>query len=228
MASGSAAPTGTKSRARPQLDVATIMDAALRLSAGGHPEPLTVRRLGTELGSDPTAIYRHFRDKDELIRAVLDRLIGQSVEAVDSAADWHERLTQLARTSLEIFCEHPSIGAVAGSQTTGGDGELAAIEMIIVAMNEAGLDRRDAVRFYGVLSSYILSFGAAQCGGIVAGDSEADPAWIGVTRSLEHTRHPAITAVRDELEALRDREIYESGVQVILDAVAARASAPDA
>ena len=37
--------------------------------------------------------------------------------------------------------------------------------------------------------------------------------------------HPAITAVRDELEALRDRDIYESGVQVILDAVEARAAA---
>ena len=44
---------------------------------GGNPEPLTVRRLGKELGADPTAIYRHFRDKDELVRAVLDRLVHE-------------------------------------------------------------------------------------------------------------------------------------------------------
>ena len=52
-------------RVRPQLDVATILEAALRLSGAGNPEPLTVRSLGNELGADPTAIYRHFRDKDE-------------------------------------------------------------------------------------------------------------------------------------------------------------------
>ena len=49
--------------------------------------------------------------------------------------------------------------------------------------------------------------------------------WIGVTARSTTPRHPAITAVRDELEALRDHEIFESGVQVILDAVQARAAA---
>ena len=217
-----------KPRARPQLDVATIMEAALRLSADGNPEALTVRRLGTELGADPTALYRHFRDKDELVRAVLDRLVHETVQAVDPAAGWRERMTQLARATLETFHEHPSVGAVAGSLTTGGEGELAAIELIVVAMTEAGLDRQDSVRFYGVLSSYIISFAAAQAAAVVAGDDDSDPAWIGVTLSLARTGHPAVAAVRDELEALRDRDIYESGVQVILDAVEARSAAAHA
>ena len=38
---------------------------------------MSVRRLGAELGADPTAIYRHFRDKDELVLALLDRLLAQ-------------------------------------------------------------------------------------------------------------------------------------------------------
>jgi len=121
----------SKTRTRPQLDVATIMDAALRLSAAGNPEPLTVRSLGKELGADPTAIYRHFRDKDELVRAVLDQLISDVVAAVDPDAGWRDRLTELANESLDVFCAHPSIGSLAGSQTTGGQGELAAIEMIV-------------------------------------------------------------------------------------------------
>lgn len=228
MVARSAKPTSpgqTKTRPRPQLDVATIMEAALRLSAAGNPEPLTVRSLGKELGADPTAIYRHFRDKDELVRAVLDQLISDVVAAVDPQAGWRDRLTELANVSLDVFCAHPSIGALAGAQTTGGQGELAAIEMIVVAMNEAGLDNQDSVRFYAVLSSYVISFASAQAGSLMTGEREADAEWIGITASLHHTRHPAITAVRDELEALRDRDIYESGVQVILDAVEARAAA---
>ena len=72
-------------RVRPQLDVTTILEAALRLSGSGNPEPLTVRSLGNELGADPTAIYRHFRDKDELVHAVLDRLVHRAVKAAHAA-----------------------------------------------------------------------------------------------------------------------------------------------
>ncbi len=215
----------TPPRVRPQLDVATILEAALRISAGGNPEPLTVRSLGKELGADPTAIYRHFRDKDTLVLAVLDRLIVMGLEPVDPTADWRTRMTQMADSTLKVFQTYPGVGAGAGTQTTGGPGELAAIEMILVAMTEAGLGREDAVRFYGVLSSYVISFAAAQAGAIVAENHDSDPVWIGVTRSLDQTRHPTILAVRAELEALHDRDIYHSGVQVILDAVEARARA---
>jgi len=66
-------------RVRPQLDVTTILEAALRLSGAGNPEPLTVRSLGNELGADPTAIYRHFRDKDELVRGAFDRMLVEII-----------------------------------------------------------------------------------------------------------------------------------------------------
>jgi AcrR family transcriptional regulator len=91
MAAGSANPAPAdevKPRARPQLDADTIVDAALRLAGGGNTEMLTVRSLGKELGADPTAIYRHFRDKEELMKAVLDRVIADAVAAVDASLGW--------------------------------------------------------------------------------------------------------------------------------------------
>src|SRR5215475_9152786 len=78
-------PAVTAPRPRAQLDPETILDAATRLAAGSL-EPLTVRRLGQELGSDPTAIYRHFRNKDAIVRNVLDRLVAESVNRVDRSA----------------------------------------------------------------------------------------------------------------------------------------------
>ena len=134
------------------------------------------------------------------MHAVLDRLVHRAVKAVDPDAGWRERMTQLAQATLEVFGEHPSIGAVGASTTTGGEGELAAIELILVAMNDAGLGREDSVRFYGVLSSYVISFAAAQAAAAVAGDVDADPAWIGVHRhsSTRVTRpsRPSATSSR--------------------------------
>ena len=211
-------------RPRPQLDAETIIDAAQRLAATGR-EPLTVRRLGTELGADPTAIYRHFRDKDAVVMGVLDRLIADCVATVDEGAPWRARMTRLAEVSLEVLTAHPAVGALAASQTTGGPGEAAAIDLILRAMVEAGLDRADSVRFYAVLSSYVIAFSSAQAGSrLGAGPEDEDPRWIGSHPALQPGRHPTAAAVRDELEALRDDDVYASGVQVILDAITARAA----
>ena len=227
-----AEPSGpaASARVRPQLDAGTILDAALRLASTGGTEPLTVRRLGGELGADPTAIYRHFRDKDELVRAVIDRLIVDTIARIDLAADWRSRLTTLADATLEVFTAHPTIGAEAATQTTGGQGELSAVDLIIRAMSEAGLGADDSVRFYGVFSSYVLAFSSAQARILlVAGPAvDDDPRWLGGSAALRGNQLPALAAVRDQLEALRDHDVYRVAVQVILDAVEARArtSAP--
>ena len=137
-------------RVRPQLDVATILEAALRLSGAGNPEPLTVRSLGKELGADPTAIYRHFRDKDELVHAVLDRLIhrrGRGGRPRRRLARADDPARPGDPGDLRRAPEHRR--RAVRPRPPGAQGELAAIELILVAMNEAGLDRQDSVRFYG-------------------------------------------------------------------------------
>lgn len=54
----------------------SIVDTTLRIIETSGTEALTMRSLGQALGTDPTAVYRHFRDKAELLRAVSDRLLG--------------------------------------------------------------------------------------------------------------------------------------------------------
>lgn len=213
---------GDATRSRPQLDPDLIVETAMQLSGGGTTQPLTVRRLGNELGADPTAIYRHFRDKDALVMAVLDRLVAGAVEQVDTRAGWRDRLTEFTDLALSVMHQHPHIAAMAGARTTNGPGELDAIELIIVAMDDAGLDRDDSVRFYAVLSSYVISFISAQASSMLIGERDAEARWIGVTPLLHQSTRPAIVNVRDELESLGDRDVFTTGVQVILDAVEAR------
>jgi AcrR family transcriptional regulator len=221
---GAEAVTPGAQRVRPQLDPSSILDAAARLAAES-PDSLTVRRLGRELGADPTAIYRHFRDKDELVRGVIDRLIAACVARVDPHADWRTRLTQLADTTLEAATAHPTVGAVMGTQTTGGAGETSAVELIIRAMTDAGLGEDDSVRYYAVYSSYVLAFSSSAASNrlmVPSGDDDDDPRWLGGSAGLLSGRYPALRAVRPQLESLRDGDVFDFGVQVILDAIEAR------
>jgi len=66
---------------RPPLRRDAIVDAARGLISEVGLDGLTLRRLGGVLGVSATALYAHFADKDELLRAVaeleFDDLIGQ-------------------------------------------------------------------------------------------------------------------------------------------------------
>jgi AcrR family transcriptional regulator len=102
---------------------------------------MSFRHLGRELGADPTAVYRHFRDPNELVEAALDRLLAEVVGAVPADLPWRKRLRAAASGYLEAMVTHPVIAAEAGHRTTGGPGELAMIELPLAAPVEAGLSR---------------------------------------------------------------------------------------
>src|SRR5262245_56986813 len=97
-------------RPRAQLTPDAIVQAALHTAANSGAEGLTVRRLGHHLGADPTAIYRHFRDKDEILLEVADRLIRDMADRLPPDLGWRDRLEWIARQTLGIFLAHPAIG----------------------------------------------------------------------------------------------------------------------
>ena len=136
---GGAAPAPT---GRVRLDRETIIAAGLKLAANPGATSISVRELGTLLDADPTAIYRHFRNKEDLMRELLDEIIGQSLAAVTAdPQDWRGRLTQLAVSTLDLFARYPAIGIEATVLTTHGPGELDVVEFMLEALSRAGLDR---------------------------------------------------------------------------------------
>lgn len=50
-----------------------IIDAALALTARGGARRLTVKNLAAAVGVSEPALYRHFKNKSEIVRAMIDR-----------------------------------------------------------------------------------------------------------------------------------------------------------
>jgi len=211
-------------RRRAQLDRDVIIQAVLELSA--HGKPLTFRALGTALGADPTAMYRHFRDKDELVRGAFDRMLTEATSRVDTAASWRDQLRQTAIATMEICEKYPSIGAEAQALTTHGPGELTAVEHLLQQFLRAGLDQAAAVRFYAAFSGYLLAVSGTSASLVLAArlDRASSPEgreWIGDVGRVDATLYPAVASARSELAKLQDREVFMMGVDVLLDAAAA-------
>ena len=67
-----------------------IVDAYLRLVEAEDNDSVSLRRLGSELGVDPTAVYRHFRDKDDILTAAADRLLAEVTDGLELSGGWRD------------------------------------------------------------------------------------------------------------------------------------------
>lgn len=91
---------------------ATIFRAAADLLVEGGYTEFSLRKLAARIGYSATTIYRYFRDKDELILAVIDEsfaTFGQQLHAaVYGKADPFDQLEALGRAYVAFGFEYPA------------------------------------------------------------------------------------------------------------------------
>ncbi|WP_104090168.1 TetR/AcrR family transcriptional regulator [Arthrobacter sp. GMC3] len=204
---------------RGRLDRGTIIAAGLKLASNPGSSSISVRELGALLDADPTAIYRHFRNKEHLMRELLDELIGRSVAAVTAdPQDWRERLTQLASATLDLFSRYPAIGVEAIVLTTHGPGELDAVEFMLDAFSRAGLAGDDLVRHYALLASHVLSSAAGIARERNQRGTQADQMspWFEGPLHADPRQYPLIASVSTQITELEDEDLFLLGVAAVI------------
>ena len=68
---------GALTEPRTPLSRERVLRAAVDLADRGGIESLSMRKLGQELGVDAMALYRHVRDKDDLLDGVVEVVVGE-------------------------------------------------------------------------------------------------------------------------------------------------------
>ncbi|MFI6322909.1 TetR/AcrR family transcriptional regulator [Nonomuraea sp. NPDC050556] len=210
-------------RSGSQLSQEAIIDASLRLAARGSADAFTVRRLGEELGADPTAIYRHFRDKDELVLSVADRAYGEVLDGVPDGLSWQDRLRALARESFRVALKYPAVAAGTLSRTTRRPNEFRIVELILGAIAEAGLDGAAAAVHYRAWGDAMLAHVGQHAAyalydpEIRAGD---EGSWTREYRTVDPVRFPRITRLSAELAAVTTQQVFDVQVEALILAIA--------
>jgi AcrR family transcriptional regulator len=208
-----------------RLDRRVILDAALRVAARPGAAEVHFRDLGGELGADPTAVYRHFRGKRELVEALIERLMEDVVHDVSPADDWRTVLSTMAAGLLERFTRHPAIGLHLADTRPVGAAELVLAELTLKALEDAGLREDALVRHYGALSGFSLSYVAMTCRELVtAGRSSAhgtdDMPWLPDDVEITAETHPTLLRYRESLATMSFRSTYFETMTVLIEAAA--------
>lgn len=212
---------------RPSLSPERIVDGCIAMLDEQGPDALTFRRIGAYLGVDPTALYRHFRDKDELVLAVADRLLARTMENFTPSAHWRETLADmLVRTRL-VYLAHPEAAVLSMARTTRRPAEMAGVEIILGALADAGFPPEEAVRYYRVLVDFILSWSGLEAAFLTL-DQEAqsgdEEAWSREYAGAPADRYPRIAAAAPYLPSVGPEDNFELALELLLDAVEVRAA----
>ncbi|WP_083285783.1 TetR/AcrR family transcriptional regulator [Microbacterium sp. BH-3-3-3] len=213
-------------RKRGSLSRVEIVEAALRLMDGEGESALTFSRLGAELKSSPTAVYRHFTSRDELLEALADHLDGISLDGYEPTDDWRADLEDLAWRAWRTAEAHPAAAALSLMTVANSINELRAVEWILRAMAVAGLRGRPAVVQYQVYAQTVLGAASAHGARLVADASrEVADGWIQVYAPTDPSQYPHAEAAKAELALVNYREVFEKQVEMYLDALAVIAAA---
>jgi AcrR family transcriptional regulator len=152
---GGGTPAGTRSG---RLDRDVIVRAAQRVLDEDGLSGLTVRRIGSELGADPTAIYRHFRGKDELVVELADRAFA-SLPAPDLTLPWQERLRFMLRSALDLYRANPGFALQLSVQPDDTPGLQRVAEQVLATLAEAGLGPRERAVVHQLITNYAVGSG---------------------------------------------------------------------
>lgn len=226
-------PENRRQRRRPTkqgtvLSERIIVETALRLVAQHGAEALSVRRLGAALGADPSALYRYFRNTDELLLALADEMVGRAQAGWRATGDWRVDLREIALRIHAAYLANPQVAALAAHRTTGREHETQAVESILGVLRGAGFPDAEAVRIYHAFVDQALAFAAldAAAQALPEPAREADEqVWHAAYGKLSAASHPHIAATFPLLAADMRESGHPFALELMLDAVGARLAA---
>jgi AcrR family transcriptional regulator len=212
---------------RGELSRERILDAAEALIDREGDGALTFRRLGAELGVDPTAAYRHFRNKDDLLLALGDRLLGEAMTAgtdeLPADADWRSILATAAHSLRNTLLRHPRLASLISVRITQGEHEAKAIENGLASLAGTGLSQREIVGVQRAFADTLLAwcaFSASYLGLPAEAKARDAAAWATTYSQLPTDEYPHIHAAQPHFDEFDDT--FDLALELMLDGIAAR------
>jgi AcrR family transcriptional regulator len=206
-----------------------IVTESLRLLDTRGIAGFSMPNLGRRLGADPTAVYRHFASKDELILTIADRLIEEATAGLTPGPCWPGTLEELIRRLRVTYRRHPAAAALSACRTTQRPAEMRAVNALIGAVLQAGFEGAAAARMYRAIGDFALSWagGEANLLALEPAIQQADRfAWSRSYLAADRDTYPNVWQIKEELPLVTDDDIFETILSVVLEGIIRQAPRP--
>src|SRR4051794_7461020 len=209
-----------------------ILDAALDLLDRGGPTAASVRGIAARVGVAPNAVYTYFPDKAAVVRALVERLLGEVDHDVFADRDrpWRDRVEALATELRAKLSAHPGAVSLMVGGPMDGPNALALNERLLELLADAGLAPGDAARASYLLIVYVFGSIALEVadvhrGGPLPPESERVAGRLAALSTAPADDFPRSAAAASTMAGYISTEQYLWGLRRILDGIIARATA---
>lgn len=210
-------PSGPLSRDR-------IVAVAIEIADADGLDGVTMRRIAERVGAGAMSLYRHVKDKDELVESMVERVVAEFTYPDSSVLDWRACMHALAERDLASYTTHPWMLAATATVTPPfGTASLGAMEWALAVLDDAGVPPQDAARAIMTINHYVQGSVRVALGDRAPGASD-DPgqAWRGRLQDVDLSEFPQLSRLTATPAPATDRDWFAEGLDLILDGVDAR------
>lgn len=204
--------------------LAAVVDLLERSGAG----TVTTRTIGEALQVHPTALYRHFRDMDELLREAADAILaGLGDEMVSPpGADAFDAVSEMCRRLRAALMAHPAAAQVMSRGPSRKTNERALTEQMLGLLSDAGLSDPDAAQAYHALVEFAVGSAAIDSLDLTDPDAEENRhrVWRADYLSASPDRFPHSVRMAVVLYPGMEKQ-FEYGLMLLIDGLRRRVAA---
>ncbi|MGW2100089.1 TetR/AcrR family transcriptional regulator [Streptomyces olivaceoviridis] len=213
------------------LDRERIVAAAITLADEGGLEAVSLRKVAARLNAGPMRLYGYISTKEELFDLMVDEVYAEILPEAQPG-DWREALRVLAHRTRQAALRHEWLADLLGRRPALGPNGLAVTEATLAALD--GLTDIDTVMraveivsayFTGAIRREITNLRAERATGLSKRDWQRAHG-PHVTRMLATGRFPALAKAVYDGTDVDAEESFETGLDWVLDAVAAKLAQP--
>ena len=209
-------PAPTPRRGRPprlsrQAVITTSRDVVEREGI----DALTMRRVARELDVSPMAIYRHVRDKDQLLVLLLDQLAAE-VPRPRLPREPRARLLRACRVMRDGLAEHPGVVEILAQGDLIAPSILWLMEEIVAGFVGCGLSHAQAAEGYRAIWQFTVGELLIRQGLEQTARLGRPPFVLGVLTGVDPAEFPTLAALAPHWAPARARDQYDLGLRALV------------
>lgn len=206
------------------LDPDVIVESALDIADTEGLDAVTIRRLAQEHQVTPMALYRHFKDKDDILQALADRLLADVVLPEVDDRPWHEQMRSTLAALIVALRPHPDVAHLTSPRLLTSAPGLALAERCLVLLVSGGfaIDRAAEVGRQTLFSLVALVAAEPRLDPRTDTDDREDAiaARRAALATLPASRYPNVVAAAGTLSYLDDSDhYYQIGLDLAVGAM---------
>ena len=149
-------PTRAARRRRP-LSRERVLRAAIDLADEGGLESVSMRQLGQVLRVEAMSLYKHVRNKDDILDGMADLVVSE-FEVPAGDADWKTAIRRSAISAHQVLLRHPWASSLIESRLNVGPARLRYLDAVIGVLATAGFPMPTVMRAIMALDSHTYGF----------------------------------------------------------------------